>query len=184
MLVIANMIGTGVFTTLGLQLTGIHSPFAVLMLWVLGGVSAFCGALSYGELGAMMPQFGGEYTYLSGVYHPAVGFLSGVVSIVASFPAPIALAAIALGHYLNTVFPGIDRTAVAVSAIVILSFVHGVDVKFGCNLQNVVTTGKILLIAAFITSGCFVSHPQQLALLPSGGDVEGLFSPAFAVALV
>ena len=64
-IVIANMIGIGVFTTLGFQVASLHSPFAVLMLWVLGGVGAFCGALCYGELGSMMPRSGGEYTYLS-----------------------------------------------------------------------------------------------------------------------
>jgi APA family basic amino acid/polyamine antiporter len=184
MLVIANMIGTGVFTTLGLQLAGIQSPFSILTLWVLGGVSAFCGALSYGELGAMMPRSGGEYTYLSRIYHPAVGFLSGCVSIVAGFGAPIALAAIALGHYMAAVFPGVDKTAVAVSAIVILTFVHLVDVRFGCHFQNVFTVTKVLLIVAFIASGFFVSHPQEIALLPSQRDTEALFSPAFAVALV
>lgn len=184
MVVIANMIGTGVFTTLGLQLAGVQSPFAVLMLWVLGGVSAFCGALSYGELGAMMPRSGGEYTYLSRIYHPAVGFLSGLVSIAASFPAPIALTAIALGHYVTAVFPAADGTAVAVAAIVILTLVHGVDVQFGCSFQNVFTSGKMLLIIAFIVSGFLVSNPREFALIPSPLELETLVSPAFAVSLV
>ncbi len=105
-LVIANMIGTGVFTTLGLQLASVHSVPSVLLLWIVGGMSAFCGALAYGELGAIMPRSGGEYSYLSNIYHPAVGFLSGCASIVAGFGAPIALAAIALGHYMQARFPG------------------------------------------------------------------------------
>jgi basic amino acid/polyamine antiporter, APA family len=184
MMGIANMMGTGVFTTLGLQLAGVHSPFCVLMLWVLGGVSAFCGALSYGELGAMMPRSGGEYTYLSRIYHPAVGFLSGVISMVASFPAPIALAAIAFSHYLTAVFPGFDQTVAAVAAIAVLTFVHLVDVGFGCRFQNVFTVSKILLIVAFIASGLFVSQPQGIVLLPSQREVESLFSPTFAVSLV
>jgi len=105
-IVIANMIGIGVFTTLGFQVASLHSPFAVLMLWVLGGVGAFCGALCYGELGSMMPRSGGEYTYLSNIYHPAIGFLSGWVSMVAGFAAPIALAAMALGEYAGAILPG------------------------------------------------------------------------------
>jgi len=182
-LVIANMIGTGVFTTLGLQLAGVHSPSSVLVLWIAGGLSAFCGALAYGELGAMMPRPGAEYAYLSSIYHPAVGFLSGCASIVAGFGAPIALAAIALGQYIQAVFPGTDKAAVAVCAITLLTLVHLVGVKFGCRFQNVFTISKILLIVAFIIAGFFTAHPQQI-VLGQGNEVETVFSPAFAVALV
>lgn len=184
LLVVASMIGTGVFTTLGLQLTGVHSLAAVLLLWVAGGASAFCGALAYGELGAMMPRSGGEYTYLGNIYHPAVGFLSGCASMVAGFGAPIALAAIASGYYIHAVFPGIDKTAAGVLAITVLTVVHLVDVRLGCQFQNVFTVGKIMLIAAFIGAGLFTAHPQQV--LPHGsGNVPGtVFSPAFAVGLV
>ena len=183
-IVIANMIGIGVFTTLGFQVASLHSPFAVLMLWVLGGVGAFCGALCYGELGAMMPRSGGEYTYLSNIYHPAIGFLSGWVSMVAGFAAPIALAAIALGEYAGAVLPGLDKTVIAVSIIVILSLVHLTDVRFGCHFQNLFTGGKILLIVAFIGLGFFVTNPQDISLMPSRSDLGSLFSPAFAISLV
>ena len=183
LLVIANMIGTGVFTTLGLQLISVHSPPSVLLLWIVGGMSAFCGALAYGELGAIMPRSGGEYPYLSNIYHPAVGFLSGCASIVAGFGAPTALAAIALGHYMQPVFPWIDKTAAGVSVIAVLTLVHLVDIRFGCQFQNVFTAGKILLVVAFIAAGFFTPHPQQVVLW-EGSEVETIFSPAFAVALV
>jgi len=183
-IVIANMIGIGVFTTLGFQVASLHSPFAVLMLWVLGGVGAFCGALCYGELGAMMPRSGGEYTYLSTIYHPAIGFLSGWVSMVAGFAAPIALAAIALGEYGGALLPGLDKTVMAVSIIVILSLVHLTDVRFGCHFQNLFTGGKILLIVAFIGLGFCVTNPQDINLTPSRSDLGSLFSPAFAISLV
>ena len=183
-LVIANMIGTGVFTTLGFQLTSVHFPFSAVMLWVVGGTVALCGTLSYGELGAMMPRSGGEYTYLSEIYHPAIGFLSGFVSILVGFGAPIALAAIALGRYSGVVFPGIDETTVAVGAIVILSMVHLVDVQFGCQFQNIFTVGKILLIAAFILAGFFVPHTQKIILPESLNEMKSVFNPAFAVGLV
>ena len=160
-IVIANMIGIGVFTTLGFQVASLHSPFAVLMLWVLGGVGAFCGALCYGELGSMMPRSGGEYTYLSHIYHPAIGFLSGWVSMVAGFAAPIALAAIALGEYAGAILPGLDKTVIAVSVIVILSLVHLANVRFGCHFQNLFTGGKILLIVAFIVLGFLVTEPPR-----------------------
>ena len=123
-IVIANMIGTGVFTTLGFQVASLHTAFPALMLWLVGGVGAFCGALCYGELGAMMSRSGGEYTYLSNIYHPAVGFLSGWVSMVAGFAAPVALAAIALGEYAGAVFPGTDKMVLAFTAIVLPTVCH------------------------------------------------------------
>jgi basic amino acid/polyamine antiporter, APA family len=183
-IVIANMIGTGVFTTLGLQVASLHTAFPALMLWVVGGVGAFCGALCYGELGAMMPRSGGEYTYLSTIYHPAVGFLSGWVSMVAGFAAPVALAAIALGEYAGAVFPGADKMVLALTAIVFLSLVHLVDVRFGCHFQNCFTVGKVLLIFSFIISGFFAPNPQRIDLLPSGDDLRAVFSPDFATSLV
>jgi basic amino acid/polyamine antiporter, APA family len=183
-IVVANMIGTGVFTTLGLQLVGLRSVPAVLLLWILGGLGAFCGALCYGELGAMMPRSGGEYTYLSRIYHPALGFLAGWVSMVAGFGAPIALAALALSEYVGVILPGIDKTVIAVAAIVILSIVHLTDVKIGCRFQNTVTVAKVLLICAFILLGCLIPRHQPITLLPSRDDLFAIFSPAFATALV
>ena len=183
-LVIANMIGTGVFTTLGFQLAGVHLPFSAILLWVVGGIVSFCGALSYAELGAMMPRSGGEYAYLTRIYHPAIGFLSGAVSILVGFGAPIALAAMALGRYSRMAFPGVDETAVAGGAIVVLTLVHLADVKFGCHFQNVFTVGKILLIAAFIAAGFSMPHPQTILLPVSLGGIGSVFNPEFAVGLV
>ena len=183
LLVIANMIGTGVFTTLGLQLSGVPSIPGVLLLWIAGGASAFCGALAYGELGAMMPRSGGEYAYLSKIYHPAAGFLSGCVSIVAGFGAPIALAAIALGHYTQALFPWFHKTAAGVIAIGFLTLVHLVDVRLGCQFQNVFTAGKILLIGAFVAAGLLTAHPQHIVLW-QGNEARTILSPAFAVGLV
>src|SRR5438445_844334 len=103
-IVIANIIGTGIFTSLGFQLADIQSGFALLMLWVVGGIAALCGALCYGELSAALPRSGGEYHFLSKIYHPAIGFMAGVVSATIGFAAPIALAAMAFGKYFQGVF--------------------------------------------------------------------------------
>ena len=108
--VIANMIGTGVFTSLGFQLLEIQSGFVLLMLWIVGGVSAFCGAVSYAELGATLPRSGGEYNFLGQVYHPGAGFISGWVSATVGFAAPTALAALTFGNYLASVFPSLSPT--------------------------------------------------------------------------
>lgn len=84
--VIANMVGTGVFTSLGFQLLDIRSGFALLALWGIGGITALCGAMTYGELGAALPRSGGEYNLLRRIYHPAAGFVSGWVSSTVGFP--------------------------------------------------------------------------------------------------
>src|SRR2546423_13280931 len=90
-IVIANIIGTGVFTSLGFQVAGIQSGFALLMLWIVGGIAALCGALCYGEVSAALPRPGGGNHFLSEIYHPAVGFMAGFISATVGFAAPIAL---------------------------------------------------------------------------------------------
>src|SRR5512136_431811 len=106
-IVIANMIGAGIFTTSGLLMGDLHNPIVMLSLWLLGGLVALCGALSYGELGAAFPQAGGEYAFLSRLYHPILGFLSGWVSFFVGFSAPIAASAIGFSEYLTRAFPGL-----------------------------------------------------------------------------
>src|SRR5256712_6616674 len=103
-IVIANIIGTGVFTSLGFQVADIHSGFALVMLWIVGGIAALCGALCYGELSAALPRSGGEYHFLSEIYHPAIGFMAGFISATVGFAAPIALAAMAFGKNFSGVF--------------------------------------------------------------------------------
>src|SRR5213079_2412614 len=114
-IVIANIIGTGIFTSLGFQLADIQSGFVLLMLWVVGGGAALCGALCYSELSAALPRSGGEYHFLSQIYHPALGFMAGFVSATVGFAAPVALAAMAFGKYFESVF--------GVGSPVVLSFV-------------------------------------------------------------
>src|SRR3954454_18445446 len=104
-IVVADMVGVGVFTSLGFQVSGIPSGFSILLLWTLGGVVALCGVFSYGELGAMFPRSSGEYNFLSRAYHPAFGFLAGWVSATIGFAAPVALAAMSFGQYATSVFP-------------------------------------------------------------------------------
>src|SRR5579864_2212739 len=104
-IVVANMIGTGVFVSLGFQVISIHSDFAIMALWVIGGLLSLCGALCYAELAVALPRLGGEYNFLSRIYHPSLGFMAGWISSTVGFPAPIALSAIAFAQYLQTSFP-------------------------------------------------------------------------------
>ena len=98
-IVVADMVGVGVFTSLGFQVKDIPSGFSILLLWVVGGIVALCGVFAYSELGAMFPRSSGEYNFLSRAYHPAFGFLAGWVSATVGFAAPVALAAMAFGEY-------------------------------------------------------------------------------------
>src|SRR5262245_16613173 len=77
---IADMIGIGVFTSLGFQVTAMPSGFAIVMLWVVGGLAALAGALAYAELATAFPRSGGEYNFLSRIYSPALGFMAGWIS--------------------------------------------------------------------------------------------------------
>lgn len=183
-IVVANMIGTGVFTSLGFQVVNIKSGFTLLFLWLVGGIFALCGALSYGELGAAMPYSGGEYYYLSRIYHPVVGFLSGWVSVTVGFAAPIAAAAMALGAYFNSVFPLISSIAIALGVVIGVSLIHGKSKTFGSYFQQIFTILKVLLIVVLIVCGLFLAEPQQLGFLPSMGDVNLIFSSPFAISLV
>ena len=105
-IVVADMVGVGVFTSLGFQVKDIPSGFSILLLWTIGGIVALCGVFSYGELGAMFPRSSGEYNFLGRAYHPAFGFVAGWVSATVGFAAPVALAAMAFGEYGKSVAAG------------------------------------------------------------------------------
>ncbi|MBW4496392.1 MAG: amino acid permease [Oscillatoria princeps RMCB-10] len=183
-IVVANMIGTGVFTSLGFQAEGIKSGFALLCLWLVGGILAICGALSYGELAAVMPRSGGEFHYLSKIYHPAVGFLSGWLSATVGFAAPIAAAAMALEKYFSQVFPFFPPTAIALTVVIGVSLIHTRDVKLGSYFQNSFTLLKVLLIVTLIVCGFLLGHPQDINFLPANNDLNLIFSSPFAISLV
>ena len=134
-LVIANMIGTGVFTSLGYQLLDIRSAPVILLLWTLGGIIALCGALCYAELGAALPRSGGEYNFVGRIYHPAAGFVSGWVSITVGFSAPTAAVAIAAAKYAQSVWPTVSETAVAVALVILTGAIH-LGSRTGCALYD------------------------------------------------
>lgn len=182
--VIANIIGTGVFTSLGFQIADIQSGFALLMLWMVGGIAALCGALCYGELSAALPRSGGEYHFLREIYHPALGFMAGFISATVGFAAPIALAAMAFGKYFQAVFAFGSPTALSFAAVWIVALFHLGNLRTGTVFQNLWTLVKILLIAALIVAGAFVDPKQSISFLPARGDLMSIFAAPFAVALV
>lgn len=182
-LVVASMVGTGVFTTSGLVLRDLGSPLAVLATWIAGGVLALCGALSYGELAAALPRNGGEYQLLSRIYHPAVGFAAGVVSLVVGFAAPLAASSLAFGHYLAAVSPGVPPHAAAAALVVAAAVPHALDVRLGGGVHLAVTALELALAVAFVAAGAVHADPARL-LAGEASPLAALGSPAFAVALV
>jgi len=184
-IVIANIIGTGIFTSLGFQLADVQSGFALLMLWIVGGIAALCGALCYGELAAALPRSGGEYHFLSQIYHPALGFMAGFISATVGFAAPIALAAMAFGKYLNGVLGFGSPILLSFAVVWVVALFHLKSFQVGSAFQNVFTVVKLLLIGALIIAGFFFVQPKQpINFLPEPGDAKTIFGAPFAVALV
>lgn len=184
-IIVANMVGTGVFTSLGFQLLGIQSYFVLMMLWFIGGLTALCGALTYAELGANLPRSGGEYNFLGRLYNPCAGFISGWVSATVGFAAPVALASMTFAAYLSAVFPEIPRTLSACLLLATLTFIHCVSRQTSGKFQQTFTALKVALILIF----CFIiffwgSSPQNISLAPKLGDENILFSGVFAISLI
>ena len=182
-LAVANMVGIGVFTSLGFQVKDLPSGFALLMLWVVGGVIALCGALSYAELATAFPRSGGEYNFLSRIYHKAVGFLAGWVSATVGFSAPTALAAMAFGGYFNGVVPGAPPVLLALLVVWSVSLIHLLGIQRASTFQNVSTFLKVALIVVFIGAAFAFGRPAPISFAPSSHDIERIASPAFAVSL-
>jgi len=188
-IVVANMVGTGVFTSLGFQLLDIRSGFPLLALWVIGGIIAVCGAMTYAELGAALPRSGGEYNFLAKIYHPAAGFVSGWVSATIGFAGPTALAAITFAAYATSVMPGdasdMLKKILATGLVVALTVVHASTRRNSGGLQVIFTVLKVAVIVGFCLAALFIAEtPQPVSFLPTSGDGTLLMSGTFAVALI
>lgn len=188
---ISTMIGTGVFTSLGFQVFDIKSVPPLLALWIIGGVIATAGALTYGELTSAFPRSGGEYNFLSRLYHPIVGFLSGYVSATVAFAAPIALAGMALGTYFGGVIA--DKAApdfetvklmIALGAVVLMTVIHIIKVSISGNFQKYITSLVVFLIFALVATAFIFGTPTQLPFLGFDYDLNALLSAPFAVSLI
>lgn len=168
--VIANMIGAGIFTTSGLLMSDLGDPLLLLSLWAAGGILALCGALSYGMLGAAIPRSGGEYAFLSRMYHPLLGFLAGWTSFIVGFSAPIAASAIGFSEYFFRAFPrplaggdpAVLKKALSIGVILLFTGIHMRRIEFGTRVQNVLTVLKGALLAGLVLGG----------LLLGSGDVR------------
>lgn len=200
-LVIANMIGIGIFTTSGFVMRELRDPQAMLLCWFVGGIFALCGALCYSELGAMFPKAGGEYIFLRESLGNLMGFLSGWISLIVGFSAPIAAASIAFASYFFRAVPAniiIDPfmpflnfgilcvspiTFLACTVIIIFSSAHCYSLHFGCSMQNMLTVFKVMVMIVFIIAGCSIGN-GSIDHFKSGGTLSIVFSKHFSVSLI
>jgi APA family basic amino acid/polyamine antiporter len=168
-IVIANMIGAGIFTTSGLLMRDLQNPGVMLLLWLIGGLIALCGALNYSELGAAIPEAGGEYAFLTRLYHPLVGFLSGWISFIVGFSAAIAASSIGFSEYLFSALPLSDgrpesviwlKKIISVAVIALFTCIHLRGIKFSAGVQNFLTILKIILIIGLICLGFTAGEGQ------------------------
>ncbi len=182
--VVANMIGTGLFTTTGFLIEDLQNPWVVLLTWLTGGLAALCGALTYAEMGADMPRSGGEYHYLRELFHPVAGFLAGWISLIVGFSAPVAAVAVAFSRYLASVIPGLPVIPVALLAVLVFSLIHLWNVKAGAKVQNVITSLKVLLIIILVAGGFVVSAGDPAGIGSFDLTMNAILSPAFATGLI
>ena len=160
-IVIGDMIGAGIFTTSGLLLAQLHSPLLLLMLWIVGGLIALSGALSYGELGANFPRAGGDYAFLTELFSPLTGFLSGWVSFLVGFSAPVAASSLAFSEYLVRTLPDdalpheleLIKKVIAIAIILVFTTIHYFGLKGGSKIQNILTVLKIVLVMSLVITG-------------------------------
>jgi basic amino acid/polyamine antiporter, APA family len=183
-IVVADMVGVGVFTSLGFQVKDITSGFSLLALWIVGGVVAMCGAICYAELALMFPRSSGEYNFLRRIYHPAFGFMAGFLSATVGFAAPTALAAMAFGVYFKSIMPGIPPLLPGLAVVWIISLVHLRGMQYGSAFQNLWTALKLLLIVGFLAAGLLFGTPQPISFAPSASDINFMTSVPFAISLV
>lgn len=181
-IVVANMIGSGIFTSLGFQLVSTTNTWSIILLWLLGAIMALFGAFSYAELGTNLIRSGGEYHFLSRIYHPVIGYLSGWISVTVGFAGPIGLAAMAIGEYTEA-FTHLSPTLVAIILILLITLFHLKDIKRSSNFQNVTTGIKLALLFILIIFG-FYLIPEQSSIDWSNNWQSEIYLPAFAISFV
>jgi len=159
--VVSSMIGVGVLTTSGFTVASVGSNPLMLFLWVVGGIIALCGALCVAELAAALPSSGGDYIYLYEAYGPLAAFLTGWVSFLIGFAAPIAAAAFASASYLLAPLglePATARLAnqgLASVAIVVFALIHTSKARHSTRAHSTVTLLKLGILCTFLVAGLY-----------------------------
>ena len=177
-LVVSSMIGTGLFISFSFQAAFVQNQPTILALWIVGGLIALTGALSYSDVSRLVPRSGGEYAFLDKLLHPSFGFSAGFISVFAGFAGPLAIASITLGEYAlkSNVFSGMQFEAMSLGVFVLgpaqcigvvvllaLSACHSISLRIGGNVQKILTTVK-LGILGFILIGAFAKGGEPINL--------------------
>ncbi|CAG5005873.1 Serine/threonine exchanger SteT [Dyadobacter sp. CECT 9275] len=183
-LVVSNMVGTGVFTSLGFQLDSIQNTWSIILLWTLGGILALIGAFTFAELGTHYAnENGGDYVFISKGIHPFFGYLSALVSMVAGFSAPVAIAGIAMEAYLAPFHISHPRI-LTVSIILVIGFIHSFSLKHSGIFQNFSTTIKVLFIVMILACGVYFSSLPGNAIRLDNSYRSEILTSGFAVSLL
>ncbi len=182
-LVIANMVGTGVFTSLGFQLAAVQHTGSIILLWVLGGALALMGAFTLAELGTHYPdEKGGDYIFISRGLHPFLGYLSAWVSLVGGFAAPVAIAGIAMEAYLRPL--GLIGRFLTAGLIVSIGLLHSVNLRQSSVFQNATTALKIAFVLLVLVVGYVAAPAVPNAFRLDDSYQQEVLTSRFAVSLL
>lgn len=183
-IVVSNMIGTGVFTTLGFQVVELQNTVTIFLLWLIGGVLALFGAFCYAELGTFFKGNGGDYIYLSKTYHPILGYLSSWISLVIGFSSPVSLAALAMAKYMS-VFQGDFGTFFAIAVILLVALALSFSISISGKFHNFFTFIKVSFVVVLIIIGVLLSqNPIHTSINFNSSWEQEIIFPAFATSLV
>jgi APA family basic amino acid/polyamine antiporter len=149
----------------------------------VGGLCAFCGALAYAELAAALPRSGGEYHFLSKIFHPSIGFAAGWISATVAFAAPIALAAMAFGKYFGGITDRISAVSLSLIMVWVITIVHLTGLRTASRFQNTATWLKVLLITVFIVAGIVLGDSQPISFAPDADSLKLIATDSFAISL-
>lgn len=182
-LVVSNMIGTGVFTSLGYQVASLTNTYTIILLWSIGGVLALFGAFCYSELGNYYKETGGDYIYLSRGFHPVFGYLSSWVSLIVGFSAPVSLAALAMSKYLQIFGLGLGK-GFAIGVILLIALSQSFNLKTSSDFHNLFTLLKVVFVLALIGLGLYIAPDAVNGLNFSSSWKKEVQMPEFASSLV
>ena len=208
MVMVGIVIGSGIFVTTGIMAKSIPSTGLILLAWIVGGLLTLAGALTYAELGAAMPEAGGQYVYLREAYGPMTAFLFGWILFLVYMTGGIAALALAFAEYFGNFFPSLSTESlifsktvkffsisfpfsisagqcVGVAIIILLSFFNYIGVIFGKLIQNFFTVLKIGIVAAIIFLGFAIGKgtAPHITLNPGGWSFSQMIF-GFGMALV
>jgi APA family basic amino acid/polyamine antiporter len=184
-LVVASVIGSGIFLTPGRIADLLPSGGIILLVWVVGGLLSLAGALANAELGAMFPHAGGDYVYLREGFHPVAGFLVGWLSFFVIQAGTVATLATGFSAGLAGLVPlsASEQVALAVALVLGTSLLNYYGVRHGARANNLTSVLKILALAAFVVAGLVTGRGDAARLAGSDAGSDAIGLSAFGLAL-